>query len=299
MSSPVDPAVLLDSMAEGMYVVDTRRSITFWNASAQRIAGYDAEQVAGRFCGDGLLNHVDESGASMCGASCPLRATLADGRTRHARSYLHHEAGHLVPVRVTAVPLRDDSGTIVGAIETFTDDSAMVATLQQLRRAEALASLDALTGTGNRRHLEGCLVKRLADWSRDGRSFGVLMIDLDHFKTINDRFDHAAGDAVLRIAAQSIHATLRAGDDVARYGGDEFVVLTAAATTDDLVRTADRLRAVVAASRYPDRIHVRVSASVGGALVRAGDTEQAILARADRSLLEAKSNGRDAAVVAA
>lgn len=107
------------------YVVDTERRIRSWNDAAERIAGYRAEDVVGRPCSDGLLCHVDESGTVLCGDSCPLLETLTDGRERSAKVWLHHRKGHLVPVVIHAAPLRGEAGEVVGAVETFYDDSAL------------------------------------------------------------------------------------------------------------------------------------------------------------------------------
>ncbi|HZJ40620.1 MAG TPA: hypothetical protein VFD20_06710, partial [Demequina sp.] len=120
---------------------------------------------------------IDDSGKPMCGTHCPLLATMEDGKTRSARVYAHHRDGHLVPVRVTAGALRDESGEIVGAVETFADDSAMKATELRLEATEQLAMADPLTGLGNRRFLEERLAARLSVASAKG-SFAVFVVDL-------------------------------------------------------------------------------------------------------------------------
>lgn len=107
------------------YVVDSDRRIRSWNDAAERIAGYRADEVVGRSCYEGLLCHVDESGALLCGDGCPLLETMSDGRERSAKVWLHHSKGHLVPVVVHAAPLRGEGGEVVGAVETFYDDSAL------------------------------------------------------------------------------------------------------------------------------------------------------------------------------
>lgn len=297
MDPDPDHAALLESMATGLYLVDRDRIITHWNRAAEGITGYASEQVLGRWCGDGLLDHVDEAGESLCGSRCPLRMTITDGRTRSVRVYLHHREGHLVPVRVTAAPLRSPEGEIVGAVETFSDDSAMSSALDQLRRAQRLAATDPLTGVGNRRHLDACLGRRLADWNREGRRFGALVIDLDHFKAVNDTRGHLAGDTVLSTVARSLAHALRDGDDVARFGGEEFVVLAEAETEEELVTLAARVRMIIAQGRYAGSDDLAVTASVGVALVWPQDSGQDLLERADRALLEAKRSGRDATVV--
>ena len=154
MRHPVDPAALLDTMAEGLYVVDRERIITFWNAAAERITGFTAAEAVGRSCGDGLLSHVDEAGESLCGPRCPLLETMHDGAPLEVRLYAHHASGHLVPVKVTARALRDESGVITGSVETFSDDGEATERDKRLRVAQRLAITDHLTGLGNRRGLE-------------------------------------------------------------------------------------------------------------------------------------------------
>lgn len=292
MSEAIDHAQLIEALSDGIYVVDRTRTITFWNGAAERITGYDAGNAVGRRCGDGMLNHIDESGAPMCGTSCPLLATMEDGQTRSARIYAHHRDGHLVPVRVTAGVVRDEAGEIVGAVETFTDDSALVATEKRLEATERLAMTDSLTGLGNRRFLEERLAARLRLAHAEG-SFAVLVVDLDHFKTINDTYSHSTGDDVLAVVARSLSTMVRAGDDVTRFGGDEYIIVTGPMSEGALEAFATRVCIAVNESWIKDGTsQVRVTASVGAALSREIDTPESIVLRADRALYEAKRSGR-------
>jgi diguanylate cyclase (GGDEF)-like protein/PAS domain S-box-containing protein len=291
-----DPDALLDAMADGVYAVDLDRRITYWNPAATTISGYSRETAIGRWCGDGLLNHVDEDGKPMCGVNCPLLGTMRDGEPRMARIYLHHEDGHVAPVRITAAPLRGPDGTIVGAVETFTDDSQHVALRQELKDAEHLALIDPLTGLGNRRSFDASIERRFGSWTRHGHAFSVIAVDVDHFKSINDTFGHDAGDAILRVVARSLMAAARAGDEVFRPGGDEFVVLTGPTTVEELSVLATRLRLVVAASRHALDVPTGVTVSIGSAIVRDGDDHMSVQTRADGRLLEAKQVGRDASI---
>lgn len=312
-AEPIEPAgppfdeprarAVLDSMSEGVYVVDRGRHITYWNAGAQSMTGHTVDAAVGRFCGDGLLDHVDESGASMCGELCPLAATIHDGAVREVSSYLHRADGRLLPVRVTAAPLRDADGTIVGAIETFADDTDVVAARERIAELERLAMLDPLTGVGNRRHLDRCLERRRSDLARHGTRFGALMVDIDRFKGVNDAHGHEVGDRVLGRVAETILLAVRAGDDVARYGGEEFVVLTGNVEGDELDVLAERLRSFVAETTVPvpaadgrAATSVRVTVSIGGAATGAGQDVADLLARADARLRRAKDAGRNRVV---
>ncbi len=296
MPDPGFHAALLRAMGDGVYAVDTQRRITFWNPAAGAISGYPAEVAVGRSCGDGLLNHVDENGTPMCGTSCPLLATMQDGLPRSTRAYLHHADGHVVPVRVSAAALRDESGEIVGSVETFTDDSHQVSVEDRLQEAEQLALVDPLTGLGNRRRLDRSMGRRFGEWERHEHPFAVLAIDVDRLKWINDTHGHDAGDAVLVVIAQSLTSALRTGDEVFRVGGDEFLVLTGPITVEEVAALAARLRMVVSAGRYPGDPPVRATVSIGSALVKEDDAAAAVALRADARLLTAKRSGRDSSV---
>lgn len=283
---------LIDKMSDGVYFVDRARRITYWSAGAERLTGYRAQDVVGRKCRDRLLCHIDDQGTQLCGALCPLRATMHDGATREAHIYLHHADGHRHPVWVRGAPIRNDDGEIIGAVEVFSDDTAVRVARARADELEHLALTDPLTGLGNRRSMERELDSRLHEWRRDGTGFAVLFADIDFFKQVNDRFGHDVGDEVLAMVARTLTFGLRAGDVVSRYGGEEFVVVLR--VPGELRETAERLRTLVEASRLvAARQSVEVTISLGGAVVGPGDDAESLLRRADAALYAAKRSGRN------
>ncbi len=162
-------------------------------------------------------------------------------------------------------------------------------------RAEAevlqQAMTDGLTGLANRRALDGSMARALAIAARSGRSFSVVMVDLDYFKAINDRFGHRAGDAALAAFAQRLRAALRAQDLAFRYGGEEFFVLLPNTDGTGAKVLAERLHGQVALPAHGDM--PAQSASLGVAVWREGDTADALLGRADQAMYRAKGLGRD------
>lgn len=277
---------VLEALPHGVYAVDDLRRVTYWNPAATRITGYPAEEVLGRPCDAGLLEHVDDRGNPMCATGCPLRRALTDGREHTVRAWLHHRAGHLVPVRMTVAPVPGPDGSPAGAVVAFVDDSARLDVERRLEEAERLALLDPLTGLGNRRGMDAAVRRRFAEWHRHRRAFGLLMCDLDDFKRVNDTHGHDVGDVVLAVVGRSLEHAVRAGDEVFRLGGDEYAVLTGPVGADELERLAYRLVMVAAAGRYP--ADLRVTLSVGAAMVRDPDDVADLLRRADRRLLAAK-----------
>lgn len=167
--------------------------------------------------------------------------------------------------------------------------------LRQARRLQGLASTDELTGLANRRALLARADEVLAHARRKGRPLSVLMIDVDHFKAINDRHGHAAGDTVLRHLAQVLTTVLREGDLLGRLGGEEFLAVLPSSTLADARLVAERMRAVVeGAPPAADEGLLRVTVSIGVAGSTAGEAVAATIARADAALYRAKQGGRNA-----
>ena len=176
---------------------------------------------------------------------------------------------------------------------------AAIATLRAgYHRAEAhaqlmqsLATTDPLTGLPNRRALDDCLRSALAAAHRHAESVSVALIDVDHFKHINDRYGHAMGDRVLVQLGHRLAADLRASDRLGRWGGEEFLLVSGHTPLPAALELAERLRASVAGFGFGHGEPVTVS--IGVAQVRQGDDADTLLARADEALYRAKDAGRD------
>lgn len=178
-----------------------------------------------------------------------------------------------------------------------------------VNRARLLRSgfTDVLTGWHNRRYLQLRLTEELARAARDGTSLVALMLDVDHFKRVNDSWGHATGDIVLTELAHRIESQVRASDIAARYGGEEFVVLLPATDTSSGRHLAERIRRAISATPIDigNDESVNITVSIGIACIRpertSGDLKtlgDSLLARADVALYQAKAKGRDCVVVA-
>ncbi len=285
---------IVDNLHDGVYYVDRDRRITYWNHGAERISGYPAVEVVGRGCRDGVLDHTDASGRVLCKAGCPVAKTLVDGRHREAHVFLHHRDGARIPVGVSVAPITDRSGAIVGAVEIFGDDRERQMTQERLEELRRIAVLDPLTEVGNRRWVEMAARARLADLERYGHPFGILFVDVDHFREVNDRHGHETGDAVLRAVATTMAAAVRGSDSIGRWGGNEFVAICPAADASGLSTAGERVRSLVAAARVAgDGVTVVPTVSVGGAVASRDDDVGTLLARADDAMYRSKQDGRD------
>ncbi len=168
---------------------------------------------------------------------------------------------------------------------------------EQLSNALALvqqdAATDPLTGVPNRRALDQVMQLQEAMARREGRPFSVLLLDVDHFKSINDTHGHAVGDAALKAFSARVRGLLREGDVCARYGGEEFVVVLPNATLQAARKTAERLRHGVAEQVLVLEPRVAATVSIGVAQFQPGLSVHELLAMADAAVYEAKRTGRN------
>jgi diguanylate cyclase (GGDEF)-like protein/PAS domain S-box-containing protein len=290
----------VENLFDGVYYVDRLRTITYWNPAAERITGFSADEVVGRRCFDNILGHVDEAGTSLCRTACPLAKAMAQRRGTEAEVFLHHRDGHRVPVHVRCQAVRDPDGVVIGGVEIFNEDTSFREALNRIESLERLSSVDPLTGLLNRRAGEMSVRSRQHDVDEAGWPLGVLFVDIDRFKSFNDAHGHAVGDMVLKVAARSVAASLRESDVAIRWGGDEFLVITAASDAAQIGALASRVRALVAASHVQSGGSEHgITVSVGAALAVPGDTVETLVARADTAMYAVKAQGGNGTAIAA
>lgn len=285
---------LLDNLSDGVYFVDRERRILYWNKGACRLTGYEAEELLGKCCQDNILCHVDYTGQRLCNENCPLTATIADGAMHEASVYLRHKLGRRVPVFVRVQPIRNDQGSIIGAVEIFSDDSAQSEALRKAEALKRMAFLDHLTQLPNRRFLEMSIRSALLQYREHKDPFGLLIIDLDRFKEINDGFGHSCGDLALQEVAKTLAGALRSNDIVGRWGGDEFLAVVSNIDVEVLRDLAKRCVILIEQTTISpcNEGTVALSISLGGALVKAGESFEQLIARADTLMYRSKSEGR-------
>jgi len=285
---------ILDNLYDGLYFVDRDRVIRYWNKAAERISGYTAAEVVGRSCSDNLLTHVDNNGHSLCLGMCPLAMTMADGEAREAEVFLHHKGGHRVPVSVRISTLTDTDGKVIGGVELFSDMSSFKSIENRIKELEEMALLDTLTRLANRNCIEKEILMRLEEKKRFGLPFGLLFMDIDHFKRFNDTYGHDVGDRVLRFVADTLVKNSRPFDMIGRWGGEEFIGIMRNVTSQQLGDLGNRLRVLVESaylSLQDERLHISIS--IGATLVQRDDTMDSLIKRADTLLYESKRAGRN------
>lgn len=285
---------LLDNLYDGVYFLDLDRRIVYWNNGAERITGYPAGEVLERRCSDNILMHADVEGRTLCEGCCPAARAMEQGLPIEAEVFLHHRDGHRIPVQVRISPIRDESGLVVGAVEVFSDNSEKLASLSLIEDLQEKAFQDPLTGLPNRRFLEKFICSRLDEMTRYGWTFGLVFLDIDRFKLINDSYGHDMGDEVLKMVSRTLTHCSRSFDTVGRWGGEEFVVVVVNVDQDNLKRIAERYRIMIEGSDLIlGEYSVKVTVSLGGTLARDGDTLLSLIKRADRLMYHSKQSGRN------
>jgi len=210
------------------------------------------------------------------------------------RSAMDYSAGLSVFIALIAYYTAAISKRLLEGIRLQRANASLAARLHvALQKVELDAATDALTGQGNRRALDELLKQQAALYDASGKSFSILMLDIDFFKSINDGFGHMTGDDALRAFVQRVREYLRPGDVCARFGGEEFVVVLPQTTLDEAREVAERLRLGVAHCPLLETPRVRVTVSIGVATLASGQTVGELLATADAAVYAAKKGGRN------
>lgn len=288
---------VLESLPVGIYLTDRKRQIAFWNASAERITGYLAQEVIGHFCQDNLLMHCDENQESLCGLACPLAQTMLDGRARDANIFLRHKEGPRLPVRVRTMAVRDEFGVVIGAAECFEERSFRAAETRCPHVRHDL-TLDEVTEIPDGSATRACLEAALRDLETAQVGFGVLAIGVDNLDHLRHVYGCQAMNGVMYAAAQTLSGGTRPDDLVGRWREDRFAALVISPELADLRSCAERLQRMVAAAAVPwwgDRLSVTVS--MGGTMARPADSVESLLERAEEALQDAIRAGAGSVAV--
>ncbi len=277
--------LILDSIAEGVYGVDMSGRATFINPAAQAMLGWSADEFVG-LATHPLVHHSHADGSRYPAEECTTVAAMRDGTVCHVDHEVFWRAdGSFFPVTYTTTPMLD-GGEVVGAVVTFRD-------ITEHRRAHDQARTDVLTGLPNLRAFREAFDEAVARVSASGGGLALVLFDVDRFKRVNDAHGHLVGDEVLIATAAALARVARAGDAVARLGGEEFGWLLPGLDAPGAVAAAERAREHVAAVAHPTAGRVTISAGVAGWEPDVHDPGGTLFRAADAALYRAKALGRD------
>jgi diguanylate cyclase (GGDEF)-like protein/PAS domain S-box-containing protein len=279
------------TMSDGLLVADHNGRITFANPEAGFLLGYGEHEILGTDM-HGLL-HVREDGSPCIREECKLLQVAQTGTTyRGVEEFFRCKNGQALPisVSVSAIIRGQKAAGIVVAFHDITERKKFVLEL------ERQAQIDALTGLNNRRHFYELAEQEIVRTRRYGKPLAIMMVDVDHFKAINDTYGHHSGDTVLQQLSVICRQTMREIDIIGRIGGEEFSILLPEANGMHAREAAERLREAVAATvvQLEPEVSISFTVSIGvAALVATDSGVAAMLKRADEALYEAKYSGRN------
>lgn len=250
MPTPIsfDPQ-FLDQLKEGVYLVDTDRSIIYWNQEAERITGFSKQEVLGRCCKDNILIHVDENGTLLCREGCPLHYAIADGKQREAKMFLCHKNGHRLPVLIKSIPVRNSENQITGAFELFTDQSTLQTDSAKMQSLAQMAFTDRLTGLTNRNYLDIKLDALRIEMQRTNNPLGIVLTKTHGFHDVLERLGEEASGRLIKIVSKTITALVPSNATVGRWTETEFLVLIPNAQYQVLSLTALKMKKVTEKSQ--------------------------------------------------
>lgn len=276
-------AAVVESSTDAIVATGPDGKVTSWNQGARRLYGYAVEEVIGKPVDMLTPPGRDDELGDM------LRRAQAGERIENFETVQARKDGTQVDVSLTISPIRTRRGDLVGVASIARDITARLRHQEQLR---FLADHDALTGARNRRRLERDLGEQLGRARRYNEPASLLLLDVDGFKTINDRHGHRAGDLALKRLASILRERLRESDLVARIGGDEFAVLLPYADRFQAEAVARDLQELLAAATVTladgQSATVPLQVSIGVASIDATSTIDGVLAEADQQMYEQK-----------
>jgi diguanylate cyclase (GGDEF)-like protein/PAS domain S-box-containing protein len=304
-----------DGLTEGVALLDTRGRVVLANTALREMAAAQADKMHGRELADAAQLKLAQPAATLPWEDVLRTAQVVRGVAVHIGAGEQRRSGVM-----NCSPITDPQGNVRGCLATVGDvtqiersNGELRAAMAELERSRAqieaqnqelikLATRDSLTGLLNRRAFFDTARNIVARNAKSGGYVAVLMLDVDHFKSVNDKYGHAVGDHVLQGVARQLTESLREQDLVARYGGEEFCVLIEGMNELDAYGRAERVRRTIqfqAGRKLLDGRDLVVTVSIGvcGCPPGPGDLNE-LLKRADAALYEAKRGGRNRVVLA-
>ncbi|MEM8946479.1 MAG: diguanylate cyclase [Planctomycetota bacterium] len=287
---------LIEAMHDGVVFVDSQARITLWSAGSERLTGVSGEAAVGRILTPSLLDMCIVAEQRMEDDACPVAKALLTATQLRKRILIMGRQGRHIAVDLHAIPVHSPDGKVLGATVLLHDAQPEASLEEKCEALHAEVTKDPLTKVANRAEFDRMLALFIEAHQQAGQPCSLVMVDIDHFKNINDTYGHQAGDEAIISLANLLSSMCRAGDLVARYGGEEFAVLCADCSNADGARRAEQLRRKLSELPHSCLGNKRITASFGVTELQAGDTPETMLRRSDRALLLAKEQGRNQVV---
>jgi len=298
---------IMEGIADGVVVIDVDHTIINANSAVAASLAFKKAEMIGRKCYE--VFHRRQTPCEGPHIVCPIPQILGWGNNSVKLLHTHYDGnGNEQHVEITASPVKNAKGRTIAMVETYRDimekysDDELVKLIKRLNEAQThlkhMAITDDLTGLRNRRYIIERLEEEFARAKRTGDHLGLIMLDIDHFKNINDAHGHLFGDVVLRVIAARIKLILRMHDIVGRVGGEEFLVICPESALEDTVIVAERIRKIINEELIGNGFkEMKVALSAGVTELHVDDISfEKLFSRADLALYKAKEAGRNRVV---
>ncbi len=272
---------ILDGLQIGVSVVDLQKKIVFWSDGAEQISGYARIDVLGHSCAENILLHCNQIGCEMCTGKCPIATAHHQARPVEAMSFIHHKSGHRSPVHSWAIPLRDRQGSLIGIIQTFEGDFAVVGPDPNNRSMKERGCLDDITGLPNQAMMQSHLREMLGTFAELQIPFGIFLVEIYELAQFRARYGQEAATSMLLVLARTLRNAVWPADFVGRWSESQFLVILSGCGVDAVQSVSQRVLNMMSSATIPwwgEELSAAVSMGRAGAL--AGDTVESLLQRA-------------------
>jgi diguanylate cyclase (GGDEF)-like protein/PAS domain S-box-containing protein len=299
---------IMEGMGDGVIVIDRDYTILDANLAATASLGVEKSDMIGRKCFE--VTHRRQAPCEGLQIVCPHPLIFERGEKIVKVLHTHYNVqGEEHQIEITASPVMNRQGEIFAMVETHRDimekksDDELVKLIKRLNETQThlkhMAITDELTGLRNRRYIVERLEEEFQRAKRTGRPLSLIMLDIDHFKKINDAHGHLFGDLVLQVVSVRMKEALRKHDLIGRVGGEEFLVVCPESSLEDTVMVAERIRKIIRREAISDGVReAAVALSAGVTMLRDDDrSSEKFFSRADTALYKAKEQGRNRVAV--
>lgn len=300
--------IVANLLTLGIVVVDRRFNVVMWNKFMELNSNVRAEDILGKNLFD-AFPELNRNWLEKKIKSCIVLKTASHSSWQQRPYLFRFKASTMMAQEnefmyqdASIFPVQEHSGLVEGACIAIHDVTELAEakrlldlSLDQAIDLEESNQRDALTGVYNRRYFDEQITQEILIARRHNRPLALAMMDVDHFKAVNDTYGHAVGDQVLKDLATKLNTMLRSSDSLCRYGGEEFALILPQITLEHASGLLERLRKAVAGLvvETPDGTKISITISVGVAPLRDGMTPGALVKIADDLLFQSKREGRD------
>ena len=275
---------ILERLPTALCVVDMHRRIVLWSDGAERVTGHPRHEIIGRSCVAEPLSHFGPTECEFCSDEAPVARTIRTSQAIESIGFLHHKAGHELPVIIRAVPIHNPHGSIIGAVQTL-EEQAGASIDHQDHGLKMAGCVDEVSGLPTHAVMQAHLREALGTFNDLHVPFSVACFALQGLARFRASFGPEAVVSLLRVIGRSLEAATWGTDFAGRWADDQFLVILNGCPQNAVARVCDRLRRMLASDSidwWGERRSLPVSAGMTSALD--GDTVETVVARVERAL---------------